>query len=393
MDPTPEPAHRVAATVVVLLLVVTAVGVAAWSSSLVGSPVSGTHVGAIGGVEDLSSRLGATFHPGAIQGFGSNDTTVLIAGISAWDKPAGRTQPVLASLTAGGGVVNETPSVARQFTDGGVFGTVWNGSAWLVSGEATWGSLNEGVLLSYSGGVWTNLTPVLGPYFENGGIWAVGWNGSSWLLAGNTSAGAVMVGYAAGVPTNLTNLLPPQRAGDWIQLLVWNGDAWMIGGKGVFGTLALGHYTDLLAGSPFRLGGAYAADWNGTAWLVGGGLPAALVIVEGGSLVAAPALPAGFDRWVNAIVWTSAGWIVGGKGSASVPGDLGSAPELAVWSPYHASLSDLSASLPAAFNGGQVQFAWWAPILGPHVVLIVGQGDLNSVTGSSVGAMAELDVV
>jgi hypothetical protein len=311
-----------------------------------------------------------------------------------WNRPNDLTLPVIASLGASGPATNVTPTVDTYFQDGGVFGSVWNGTAWLVSGEATWGSLNEGVLISGSGDRWTNLTPVVGSFFLNGGIWAVGWNGTGWLLAGNTSHGASMVSFDHGVVRDRTALLPGNVPGNWIQLLVWNGTTWMVGGKGIFGTYSQGLYTDLFPASPFTGGGAYAADWNGTSWLVGGGVPAAIVLVEGDHLVPAPSLPAAFDLWPGSVVWTPIGWIVAGKGDGPGPTSGGSEPELALWPSMvvGSSVQDLSGLLPAPFEGGQVQFAGWAPLLGSNAILLVGQGSLDAVSGYSVGAMALLQL-
>src|SRR5467141_2891104 len=134
------------AVAIVVTVAAAGVGSAAWATTWVSAPPTGAAPGGIRAVHDLTPQLGPTFHPGAIQGFGYNDSLIFLAGISVWDKPAESSQPVLASLDPHQSVVNLTPSVAREFADGGVFGSVWNGSAWLLSGEVTWGSLNEGVL-------------------------------------------------------------------------------------------------------------------------------------------------------------------------------------------------------------------------------------------------------
>ena len=384
MNEESAPPNARATTAVVLTVVAIAVVAAVWADTLVpGTPKASTQV------SDLTPRLGASFHPGAIQGFGANGSTVFLAGISAWDKPAGKTLPELASLTGSSAAVDVTEPVSSAFALGGVFGTVWNGSAWMISGEATWGTLNEGVLESLSGGRWTNLTPLVGHYFLNGGLWAVGWNGTSWLLAGNSSTGAAMVSMTGDSVTDLTGRLAHNDPGDFIQLLAWNGSAWIVGGLGIFGALAGGTFTDLYPSSPFTGGGAFAADWDGSSWLIGGGAPAALAVLRGTTLSAGPTLPAGFDRWVNAVVATSWGWVVVGKGSG---GATGSTPELVLVSTDLSTQKDLSSLLPGAFAGGQIQFAGLAPWLRSNAVLLVGQGDLNEVTGYSVGAMAELDL-
>ncbi len=338
-------------------------------------------------VADLTPLLVGTFHPGAIQGFGYNGSGGFLAGISAWNKAIDQTDPELAAFTDLGVVTNVTPTVAEAFRHGGVFGTVWNGSAWMLSGEATWGATSGGVLYALHGDLLENLTPRVASYFHDGGIWAVGWNGTAWLLAGNSSSGASMVAWSGGTATDLTGLLPHNPRGGFIQLLVWNGTGWLVGGKGVFGALAGGRYTDLLVATPFATGGVFGADWNGSAWLVGGGAPAALVVVDGTTVRQGPALPPTFDRWASGVVSTPTGWVVVGKGSG---GATGSTPQLVLVSPDLGVVTDLSSQLPASFAGGQVQFAGWAPWLGPMTLLLVGQGDLNETTGYSVGAMASL---
>jgi hypothetical protein len=340
-------------------------------------------------VADLTPQLGATFHPGAIQGFGTNATTILYAGISVWNRPQELSWPELDRQLSGGAIENLTPQVEASFHEGGVFGTVWNGSSWLISGESTWGNDSGGVLLSLEGGRWSNLTPLVRPYFRDGGVWAVGWNGSSWLLAGNSSGGSTLVSYRLGHLQDLTAVLPANRPGGWIQLLVWNGSSWMVGGKGAFGLLQGGRYTDLRTGTPFAGSGVFGADWNGTAWVVGGGPPAAIAIVRGSSVLASPALGPAFDAWVNSVVWTPSGWLLAGKGFAGASG--GSTPQLALWSgSSSATATDLSAYLPASFARGQVQFAAWAPPLGSRVLLLVGQGALDSSSGYSEGALASM---
>ncbi len=342
-------------------------------------------------VANTTGSLNGTFRPGAIQGFGENGTAILYAGIGRWDRPHDLTLPELSAELGSGPAVNLTSSTGTLFHLGGVFGTVWNGTAWLVSGEATWGPVSGGVLASYRDGAWTNLSPLVLPHFRGGGVWAVAWNGSSWLLAGNSSAGAAMVELRGGAVTDLTGLLPHTGARDWIQLLAWNGTSWVVGGRGVFGVLSEGRYTDLLPGSPFAGGGVFGADWNGTAWVVGGGPPAAVAELVGTSVRPVPALPPEFDTWVNAVVATPFGWLLAGKGS----GVRGlSLPELALWNGEVRGcfVLDLHALLPSSFAGGQVQFAGWAPLFGPGSLLLVGQGGLNELTGYSYGATAVLEL-
>ncbi len=343
-------------------------------------------------VSNTTGSLNGTFRPGAIQGFGANATAILYAGINRWDKPQDLSLPEIAVQTGTEPLVNLTNSTADLFHLGGVFGTVWNGSAWLVSGEATWGPESGGALVSYEAGTWTNLTPSVLPFFRGGGVWAVGWNGTSWLLAGNSTDGAALVALRGDSATNLTGLLPHNGPRDWIQLLAWNGTAWIVGGRGVFGVLSSSGYSDLLPGSPFSGGGVFGADWNGSAWVVGGGPPAAVAVLVGTNLRVLTVLPAAFNVWVNAVVATPLGWLLAGKGSSA---PLTSSPQLALWNGELRGcvVIDLSSRLPSSFRGGQVQYAAAAPPLGVDSILLVGQGDLNEVTGYSVGAAALLSLV
>jgi hypothetical protein len=383
----PIPRATVAVAIAIAALAVLAV-VGRQLAAPTGAPTPTREVLA---VENLTGGLGTIFHPGAPQGFGENGSAIFLAGIGVWDKPVGLTLPVLATLDADGSAMNVTGGIEPEFHDGGVFGAGWNGTSWLVSGEATWGNVSGGVLLAGTPGHWTNLSPRVGPEFRTGGVWAVGWNGTSWLLAGNDSRGAVLVSYADGVLTNLTDRLTGNSRGDWIQLLAWNGSAWMMGGKGIFAVLTAGRVVDLLPDSPFVDGGVFAADWNGSAWLVGGGSPAATVLVRGATEYPGPALAPSFSRWVNSVVWVGAGWIVAGKG-AGVAGVSNSSSELGFWpaSASNATVEDLSALLPGAFADGQVQFTGLAPMFGPSELLVVGQGHLDPRTGASDGALALL---
>ena len=342
--------------------------------------------GGLASVVDWTGYLGTSYLPGAPQAFGSNASTVLVGGIGSWDKPAGHSVPMLVALHPPFGTQNLTPVVEPFFHDGGVFGNAWNGSGWLFTGEGTWGGEAGGVLLSYARGVWTNLSPLVRPFTSGQGLWAGAWNGTGWLLGGNSSAGSTLLSFDGRTVRDLTSELPHNRAGDWIQLIAWNGSAWVVGGKGTFGVLSGGRYTDLLPRSPFAGSGVYAAGWNGTAWLIGGGPPAVVDRLQGTVLSPAASLPDGFSGWVNSILWGGSGWLAAGKGFPHGPDS--SAAELAYWPTSAAGFIDLSARLPTAFDGGQVQFADWVPSLGPHTALLVGQGHLDETTGYSTGAAA-----
>lgn len=384
-------ADRLDARVRVAVLAVVAISlIAAVATELGESPTAATSTpGQVLGVANWTAALGATFTPGAPQAFGSNASTIFIGGVGPWDKPTGDEFPAFATWQGGSNAQNSTAAILPFFPDGAVFGNAWNGSSWLFTGESTWGDDGGGALVALSDGRWTNLTALVRPYSEGEGIWADAWNGSAWLVAGNNTTGATLLSYAAGRVTDLTGLLPHNLPGDWIQLIGWNGTGWLIGGYGVFGTLFHGHYTDLSIASDWVTRGVYAADWNGSNWLVGGGSPAATVVVQGTRPSAGVELPIGFDRWVNSIVWTGSGWLISGKGTA--PGGDAQG-ELAYWGGLGSTLVDLTAELPSAFMGGQIQFATWAPALGSHVILLMGQGDLNEVTGYSAGAAATVTI-
>jgi hypothetical protein len=341
-------------------------------------------------VTDLTSSLGGAFVPGAIQGFGANSSAVLLTGIGVYNKPAGFTLPVLARMMDGGAgpsVSNLTPQVEPYFHDGGTYGAVWNGSAWLLTGEATWGTLNEGSAVFLSSSGITNLTPTVGAHFLAGGIWIAGWNGTSWLLGGNSSDGAALVSVAGATVTNLSGQIPASTPDSWIQLLAWNGTSWIVGGHGVFGVLSGGKYADLLPGSPFVPSGVYAGAWDGARWIVGGGPPASIAEVSGLAVHPAPSLPAGFEAWVGAIVGISGGWLIVGQGLAT---STARTPAMAFWLPGSPRTLDLTALLPASFQGGQPAYAAPAPFLGSFAILLVGWGDYNPGSGLSHGAVAEL---
>jgi hypothetical protein len=341
-------------------------------------------------VNDLTGLLGPTFHPGAIQGFGSNTSTVQFTGIGEYDKPTDFSLPVLAQIQAGGSGpigTNKTPVIEQYFRNGGTYGAAWNGTAWLLTGEATWGTRNVGTGIFMSGTSLTNLTPKIERYFPGEGVWIAAWNGTSWLIGGNSTSGAVLVSITGSVFTNLSGVLPTHSSNDWIQLLAWNGTSWLVGGHGIFGTLENGRYTNLLPQSPFVGNGVFAADWNGANWLVGGGAPASIVRLSGTSLIPAAPLPSDFRAWVSAIVAFSGGWLLVGQGTVNASVDT---PAMAYWSGSTGTMTDLTTLLPGSFQGGQPAFAGKSPLFGPSAILIAGWGGYNTVTGLSTGAVAEV---
>ncbi|MCI4316913.1 MAG: hypothetical protein L3J96_00100 [Thermoplasmata archaeon] len=345
-------------------------------------------------VQNETSELGATFEHGAPQAFGYNGSVVLLTGVVG--APVNSTVP-FALLGALGGVPSPGPApnlsaeIAGEFPGGDTLGIGWNGTAWLIAGEAAWRGYSGGAVVALSDGRWTNLTGVVGPYFSGaGGIWFVAWNGTSWLLGGASGRGAALVSLHGSTVHDLTELLPNRGPNTWIQFLAWNGTGWLVGGYGVFGELSAGRYTDLFASSMFGGGGMYAADWNGSAWLVGGGTPGTIEYLYGSQLVPGPTLAATFSMWVSTIVWDGDGWFIGVAGAK--PTHLHTA-ELEYLESETGALLDLSTRLPGAFSGGQVQYGALAPFLGPGAVLLIGQGGLGTpgkAAGPSEGAASSI---
>ncbi len=388
--------RRWAAVIAVVVVVAIVVGLVWLRFS---SPPSVQDFGPLGvGVQvtNLTSQLGGSYSPGAIQSLGANESAILLGGIGVYHKPQGTTLPVLTEWTGSPGAVhvtNVTSTFSTYFWYGGIYGIVWNGSAWLMAGEATYASYAGGTAIAYSDGVVKNLTGLVAPYFAHGGIWAVGWNGTSWLLGGNDTAGPVLLSLTGSHLVDLSSILTPNRPGDWVQLVAWNGSAWIVGGKGVFGSMTGIRYTDLFPQAGFLGGGVWSAGWNGSAWVVGGGAPAAVGVVKGNVVTPGPTLPAYVTEWIDCVAPFGSVWILGGKGT----GTSGTPePALLAWNSSASGstvLVDLSSHLPGAFDGGQIQGGGLVPLLGANSVLLVGQGWYDSVTGYSLGAVALLTVL
>lgn len=342
-------------------------------------------------VANATGDLGGEFDPGAIQAFGSNGTTSLVGGIGPHSAVTDLSDPEMAALSgdpASPSDLNLSHLAATYFPGGGVYGIAWNGSAWTLVGQSfedgSWG----GAMISWSGGVVDDLTSWVRPYFEGQGIWAMGWNGSAWLIGGNNTHGAQLISIADGHVANLTSILPPSTTGAWLQLLAWNGSGWLFGGYGLLGTWRGGSVVDLYPVSPFVGGGEYAAAWNGQDWLIGGGgSTAAVVRLQGETLLPAPALPPSFDGWVNVVVWTHGNWLVGGAGTSGaqfLPGLVlinGTASA-------HAPVEDLTSQMPSSFVHGQVQWGDWGDAMGTPTFFLVGEGGYDAATGLSHGALA-----
>ena len=375
---------------VILVAVVTAI--AAWSTIETG-PTTAPTAPRTFGASDISGALSTVFHPGVILGAASNETDTLLAGIGVYVVSPEFSLPVLGDLRPGPDgptVRNLTPLVNPYFFEGGTYALGWNGSQWLVAGQATWGGINYGTLVSLQGGTLTNLTSLILPYFAGGGIFAIGWNGTAWLIGGNSSSSITLVALEGDHVTNLTKLVPDRDPLGWVQLIAWNGAEWLLGGEKVFGTLKGNTYHDLIPASPFGDSGVYAGGWNGTAWVAGGGA-GDVVVVRGDEVLPGPVLPASFDQSALLITSYSAGWLIGGKGTAS---GGGFAPGLVSWdgTPGAAGVTDLSSVVPDSFHGGEIQGGGWVPAFGPAELALVGEGSYDNDSGYGLGAIALLTV-
>ncbi len=384
----------VAAVVLVVGLVVVWGEGAGWYSSINRTPRgSESPVGAFPTVDE-TSHLGSTFANGAPQAFAFNGSSVFVTGVVG--DPGSSTVPSGLLGTLGGWAEdpvpqNVTAQVMPFFHAGDTLGVAWNGSSWIVTGEAGWGAFFTGAAAELTGSSWRNLTPVLGPYFAGtGGIWFDAWNGTSWLFGGALGKTASLVSMRGTLMENLSQLVVTHSDPSWIQLLAWNGTSWIIGGQGVFGTLTGDRYVDLFDQTPLTSGGVFAAAWNGHLWLVGGGPPGTVEYLTGDRLSPGPDVAVLFNRWLNSIVWDGAGWYLGGSASTA---NAVSVPVLEYLPIDSTSPTDLSAELPASFAGGQVQFGALAPFLGPDSVLFIGQGGLAfhlTEAGPSHGAAVEV---
>ncbi len=361
--------------------------IAAWPNlfpSVAATPPSVRVVG-----EDRA--LGTVFHPGVVLAGGSNSTASLLGGIGVYHRSTDFSLPVLADVASGPQgltVVNRSADFARFFSEGGVYAIAWNGTGWLIGGQRSQGVKNEGALVSLYHGRITNLSGAVASAFRGGGIWAVAWNGTGWLVGGNSSAGPALVSWSANGARNLSSLPVSHGSDGWVQLLVWNGFEWLVGGEKVFGTLEGGQYRDLDPASPFLSSGEFAAAWTGSSWVVGG-YGARLVWVRSGTVEAAPALPAGFDRFVTFVIPWGTGWLVGGRGTAP---NGAYAPELLYWNGGESAGAyvDLSARLPSSFLQGEIQGAVPSPEIAAGAYLLVGEGAYDPGTGYGVGAVALL---
>lgn len=343
------------------------------------------------GIVNLTGSTGNAFSSGSIQAFGQNGTSVLLSGTSFYYKPSDYSLPALVdlrSLSSSSNGTNLSNIADMYFHDGSVFGTGWNGTSWILTGEISWGSIDEGSAVALNGTLASNLTPVIGKYFQNGGIWFDAWNGTGWLFGGNNDREASLVALYHGRVIDYSGLLNNVSSDSWIQLIAWNGTSWLIGGHGIFGFIKNGKYTSVLDATEFRSSGVYSAVFRNNEWIIGGGPPAGLEIVKGLHVVKNLTMPSYFNKWVNGLAIYGNGILAGGESSH---GTHGMDPAL-----YYVSLSgdyqftNLTARLPGPFDRGQIQYL--APVSLGNVtgILIVGQGNYNETDGSSNGAVALL---
>lgn len=343
-------------------------------------------------VTDLSPDLGTQFTPGSIQAFGANSTSLLISGMGIYNKSTDFSLPNLMEMNSLSPNVQgkNMDYVADQyFKNGNVFGTGWNGSSWLLTGQISWGNVTEGAVISMTGTKMTNLTSIFSRYFQNGGIWFDGWNGTGWLLGGNNDRKASLVSYQNGIVVNETSLLGNQSFNAWIQWLDWNESAWLVGGHGVFGFLKGNSYTSMLEVSAFNSSGVYASYFNDGRWIVGGGPPVAIQVVVGNRITDTIHMPSFFNAWINGITFYEGQYLVGGKG-LNKNGSMHPALYSVVLNSSSPSIRNLTSFLPSSFDLGQIQFISFLTFAGNSGVLIAGQGHYDPHSGFSKGALAFL---
>lgn len=343
-------------------------------------------------MRNLTYDLGTTFNPGSIQSFGLNNSSVFISGVAYYDKPADTNLPSLALSDSLNNSTRATPMISlanHYFHNGTVFGTAWNGSSWMLTGEALNGNVDGGSAIAIRGSTVTNLTSLIEPYFKHGGAWIDAWNGSGWLIGGNNDKQASLIGLDHGMLTNYTPDLGNAAADSWIQLLVWNGSSWLVGGHQVFGFLKGDGFSNLLSKTEFSQSGVYAALYQENEWIIGGGAPAGMQIISSSGAISTVNLPYYFTNWINGITALGPYLIIGGETSL---GDHRIGPTL-----YAVSLSgqtpsfdNLTSMLPDSFDYGLVQFLSYIQFRGQSGVLIAGQGFYNETSGYSTGALAFL---
>ena len=342
-------------------------------------------------IVNLTGDIGQSYDPGSIQAFGLNNTSILISGVGYSNKSTGFSDASLMQLDTlqPGRIGTELSAVTKEyFNNGTLSGTAWNGTSWLLTGEAAWDGESQGGVIAMNGSTIDNLTSSIGRYFIDGGAWIDAWNGSGWLIGGNSSSTAVLIGYYHGTIINYTPELGPQPNHSWIQFLANNTTSWLVGGHGIFGFLTAGRYTNMLNKTAFLSSGVYAAQFTGGRWIIGGGPPALVQIISGNNVESAIFPPAFFNGRVNAICIYNNNYFVGGETKHS--GSIFPALYGVTFSPS-ASFENLSSNLPSSFKGGQVRFMSTVTFGNYSGILIAGQGNYNPVTGFSTGALAFLN--
>lgn len=341
---------------------------------------------------NLTYDLGNIFDPGSIQSFGLNNSSIFISGVSYYNKPADTNLPSLAlseSLNNSTAATSMISIANRYFHNGTVFGTAWNGSAWMLTGEAANGNIDGGSAIIIRGSSVTNLTPVIEPYFNEGGAWIDAWNGSGWLIGGNIDKQAALIGLYHGTLINYSKDLGNLASNSWIQLLVWNGSSWLVSGHGVFGFLKGNRFSNLLNKTEFSKSGVYAALYQNNEWIIGGGAPAGMQIISSNGTISSVKLPGYFTNWINGITTLGQYTVIGGETSL---GDNTIGPTLYAvsLSEQHPTFINLTSLLPGSFDYGLLQFLSFIQFKGQSGVLIAGQGFYNETSGYSTGALAFL---
>jgi hypothetical protein len=339
---------------------------------------------------NLTSELGNTFSSGSIQSFSINESAILLAGVGYYNRSTGYNLPSLMKLnsTNPSAIGEPMMSVAEKyFHNGTIFGSAWNGSAWMLTGESYNGVIDGGGAIIISGDVITNLTPQIEPYFNLGGAWFDAWNGTGWLIGGNNDKQAALVGLYHDKVINYTPLLGKLPMRSWIQLIVWNGTSWLIGGYQIFGFLTSGKYIDMLQKTEFLNSGVLAASFVNHRWYIGGGPPAGIQVLYPNGTTNTIQMPSYFNKWVNGITCYKGYFLVGGE---AAPNSFEICPAL-----YAINISakeemfcNLTSLLPSSFKHGQIQFIAYIQFKGVSGVMIAGQGSYNTSTGYSKGALS-----
>jgi hypothetical protein len=230
-------------------------------------------------------------------------------------------------------------------------GVAYNGSMWVVVGEALLSGSGPSIAWSADGITWT---PVDDIPFTRGNH--VAWNGAMWVAAGQ--GGATIATSTDGV--NWTARTAPFTTsangvawggGQWVAVgrggtqiatspdgitwtarsspfpyagngVAWNGSMWVVAGDATFGTGATiatstdGESWTQVSANPMTQNASSVA-WNGSMWVgVGRSQEGAGVIATSpdGATWTAQASP--FTTAANSIGWNGSYWVAGGQGDA-----------------------------------------------------------------------------